>query len=52
MARDALVEAWDNCKARPERDEKIGCDCELGTIDGCKAKVEAVARAIALARKM
>lgn len=51
-ARRAIVEGWDNCKARP--DINFGhrvCDCDLGAVDGCKIKVESVARAIAFARK-
>lgn len=52
MAREALAIGWDNCKSCPERDDKIACDCDLGAVDGCVAKVEAIAEAIARARKI
>lgn len=48
LARDAMVEGSQHCK----QINVIGslCDCNLGVIDGCKARVEVIALAIALAR--
>jgi hypothetical protein len=53
-AREAIIEAWNNCKQTNSignRQPRSLCDCDLGAIDGCKAKIESVARAIAFARK-
>lgn len=52
-ARAALVDGWHNCKYT----NYIGqhgkpCDCDHGAIDGCKAKLEGVAKAIAFARRL
>lgn len=52
LARDAMVAGWNACKQTNYfgMNARQKCDCDLGTIDGCRAKVEAVARAIAAAR--
>lgn len=52
MARDAMVEGWHACKVTNYFGCDRPCDCDLGMIGGCKSKVESVALAIALARKM
>lgn len=54
MARDAMVEGWNECKQVNYfgLNARQKCDCDLGAIDGCKARVEAVAKAIATARKL
>ncbi len=47
-AADAIVSGWNKCKGR-----ELGpgtCKCDLGRIDGCVTRVEAIAQAIALAR--
>lgn len=53
MARDAMCEGWNNCKITNYIGQ-IGkpCDCDPGAIDGCKARREAIAKAIATARKI
>ncbi len=55
MAREAMVEGFNAC-TRYKRfmggDAGPDCDCEPGTIDGCKIRVEAIAKAIAAARRM
>jgi hypothetical protein len=50
-ARDAMVAGWNACKYTNSIG-KLGklCDCDLGAVDGCKARVEAIAAAIAKAR--
>ena len=45
IAKDAMVEGWNGCTNYFGK-----CDCDLGAIDGCKARVEAIAAAIAKAR--
>lgn len=53
LAREAMVEGWNNCKQTNNFQRGAPpCDCSLGAIDGCKARVEAVARVIAAARRM
>lgn len=54
MARDALVQGWHNCRATAtiENGKHCDCDCDLGAIDGCKARIEEIAKAIATARTM
>lgn len=51
-ARDAMVAGHDACKMIGHfcRDEDVHCNCDLGKIDGCKARVEAIAAAIAKSR--
>ncbi len=50
LAREALVEGYGNC---PRVDwQAKNCDCDPGAIDGCKAKVEAIAKTIAAVRRM
>lgn len=51
MARDALVKGYHDCGSRWNRGPRA-CDCDDSRIDGCKARVEAIAKAIAAARKM
>lgn len=51
MARAALVEGWNNCKAT-NNFGPVNCDCDHGKIDGCKARIEVLAKWIAAARKM
>ena len=52
IAKDAMVEGWNGCKQTNYFgiNARARCDCDLGTIDGCKARVEAIAAAIAKAR--
>ena len=52
-ARDVMVTAWNNCKLTGTIGQ-VGrkCDCDLGAIDGCKARVEEIAKAIATARRL
>ncbi len=50
MAREAITDGWSMCGAIHSSDKK--CDCDLSIVCGCKAKLEAVAKAIAAARKM
>ncbi len=53
LARDAIVEGWENCprqQALQSDKPRDMCDCDHGRIDGCKAMVAAVAKAIAHAR--
>lgn len=54
QAREALHEAWNNCKMVNSITSRVGhpCDCDHSLVAGCKAKVEAIARAIAAARRM
>ena len=47
-ARLALDNGYNDCK-RSTRDER--CDCDLSITNGCKARVEAVARIIAKFRE-
>lgn len=52
-ASDAMVAGWNACPRNPYRGPLVGpmCLCELNTIDGCQARVEAIATAIAQARQ-
>lgn len=52
IAKDAMVAGWNECKQTNYfgMGARQKCDCDLGAIDGCKARVEAIARAIAAAR--
>ncbi len=54
MARDAMVAGWNNCaRVRRLMDGKTpDCDCRQERIDGCKARVEKIAYAIAFARRV
>lgn len=54
MAAQAIVDAWSNCKriAYTTTGAVQDCDCDPGRIDGCKAKIEAIARWIAAARRL
>jgi hypothetical protein len=49
-AREALVQAHYTCGMFPRMNGKHGCDCDLSSITGCKAKVTRIALAIAKAR--
>lgn len=53
QARYSMVVGWNNCK-ETNRIGHVGklCDCDLRTVDGCKARIEAIAREIAIARKI
>ena len=51
-ARQAIHEAWDNCKMVNYMRVGHPCGCDQGLVAGCKAKVEAIAKAIAEARKI
>lgn len=48
LARDAIVAGWSTCNRLHTGDRK--CDCDMGAIDDCTAKIEAIAKAIAEAR--
>lgn len=50
-ARDAMVAGFNACKQTNHfgLNARQKCDCDLGAIDGCKARVEAIALAIAAA---
>lgn len=51
MARDAIAEGYGGCKyASPFFIDR--CSCDGSVIDGCKSRVEAIAKAIATARKI
>lgn len=55
MAREALFEGYQKCGANVANCMELTvrqCDCDLGAIAGCKARVEALATAIATARKI
>jgi hypothetical protein len=52
VARDAMVSGFNDCQQTNYfgRNARAKCDCDLGAIDGCKARVEAIAKALADAR--
>lgn len=52
-ARDAMVAGWNACKQTNYfgMNARQKCDCDPGAIDGCKARVEVIAKVIAAARK-
>ncbi len=52
LAREAIVKGWNSCKLTNNFNIGPQCDCDCGAIDGCKAKVEAIAQAIAFARRL
>ena len=50
-AREAIIEGWHHCKTTNMINHTgKPCDCDYSAIDGCKERVESVARAIAFAR--
>lgn len=50
--RNAIVAGFNGCRRMQHVRTGAGedCDCDCGAIDGCKARVEAIAWAIAAAR--
>jgi hypothetical protein len=53
LARTALVDGFNACpRASHNFADMSNCDCDPGRIDGCSAKVEAIAKVIAAARRM
>jgi hypothetical protein len=53
VAKDAMVAGWNACQQTNYfgRNARQKCDCDLGAIDGCKARVEAIANALAAIRE-
>lgn len=51
-ARDAMVAGFNDCQQTNYfgRNARAKCDCDFGAIDGCKARVEAIANILADAR--
>lgn len=54
MAQDAMVAGYEACQLNPHGFgyKEKRCACDLGSIVGCRARVEAIAAAIATARKL
>lgn len=52
-ARDAIAAGFRECKQTNYfgHNARQRCDCDLGAVDGCKARIEAIAQAIAAARR-
>lgn len=51
-ARDAMVAGWNACKQTNYfgMNARQKCDCDQGAIDGCRARVEELAKVIAANR--
>lgn len=53
LAREALVEGWNACpRSGHNLAECSNCDCDPGRIDGCSARIEAISKVIAAARRL
>jgi hypothetical protein len=50
LARKAMVRGYHDCAHRWGASPVLYCDCDMSRIDGCKVRVEAIARAISDAR--
>lgn len=48
-AAKAMVRGYHDCEARWQRGPGRTCDCDDSRIDGCKARIEAIANEIASA---
>lgn len=54
LASEAMIDGHCNCQMTKFRMDPLveKCDCDFGAIDGCKARLEAIAKVIAGARIM
>lgn len=54
LAKDAMVEGFRECQQTNYfgMNARQKCDCDIGAIDGCKARIEAIAKSIAGVRKL